>query len=88
MINKLHGPMMQCGHYSDSITGDGRHCCSRCYKKTSNFAIISTVQPHLENRKAQCECNLVTESSYGLSFFEFKPDSEKDSFHCGCESVN
>lgn len=76
---------MKCGHNADAVTGDGRRCCSKCYRTNPLALQVSEIQPILIGRKACCQdCNLVTESSIDLAFFEYRPGEQKDLFFCGC----
>jgi len=76
--------LMKCGHVANAIDENGNPCCAICLPKKEAME-IKEENPSLEGRKAKCsDCGNIVDSSYDLSFFEYKPNEEYDSFYDGC----
>lgn len=75
MSNK---PMMKCGHTANATTNDGRPCCviCECYETRE--------LPDISNRVMKCSCGKTLPSDFSAPFFEYRPNSDFDSFYCGC----
>jgi hypothetical protein len=84
--------LMKCGHIAQGETSDGKPCCVIDAGLTQDaFIVKKIIDEHknpragLEGRKAKCnECGSIVDSSWDLPFFEYKPNSEYDSFYDGC----
>lgn len=75
--------MMKCGH-TGNAEHNGRPCCLICAPDPRAFEIDENI-PNLEGREAKCnECGHKARSNINLPFFKYCPDSEYDSFYCGC----
>lgn len=73
---------MKCGHIANA-TSNGKPVCAIC----SCFEVERECKENegLEGRIAKCtSCNNTTPSNWGLPFFKYKPDEERDAYYCGC----
>ena len=75
--------MMECGHIVNSVSvinGEKKPYCIICGCST-----VKNNKPVLTNRKAKCIwCGQIRESNETLPFFEYKQNSDFDSYYCGC----
>lgn len=75
--------MMKCGHTANAVSiRDGQKIpyCIIC-----GCATIEPNKPVLTGRKAKCIwCDQIRESDDHLPYFEYKPNSDFDSYYCGC----
>jgi len=82
--------LMKCGHTATghSVLKDGtkKPCCVSCSGLVAGADEVADEQPSLDNRKAKCSygCGAETASSLALPFFAYHPNSETDSYYCGC----
>lgn len=77
-------PMMKCGHAANATSKrDGEvdlPCCAICV-----CFVVAEKQPDLTGRQARCSCFRKEPSDpQKLAFFEHRPESEFDSYYCGC----
>ncbi len=73
-------PLMKCGHIANAYDKDNKPCCAIC-----NCFEIAESKPNIQGRKAKCrQCGRITDSDYNLPFFEYRKNSEYDSYYCGC----
>jgi hypothetical protein len=76
--------LMKCGHTGHGTTMNGDPCCVICWPDVESRTIDFDA-PDLTGRKSRCSsCGKVTDSSYELPFFEYRPDKEFDSHYNGC----
>lgn len=82
----MDSPLMKCGHTANAVS-NGKPCCAICFGIDEGATEIADTVPDLTGRKAKCfyGCGKIADSSYSLPFFEYKPNSEYDSYYCGCE---
>lgn len=71
---------MKCGHIANATTDTGKPCCAIC-----NCHEIDNKTFNLVGRKAKCSwCGHIEDSNANLPFFQSKPNSNYDSYYCGC----
>ena len=72
-------PLMKCGHIANALTGDNKPCCviCECYEEAQQKVDVS-------GRMMKCSCGKTEPSNPNAAFFEYKPNSDFDSFYCGC----
>lgn len=81
--------MMECGHSHNTVKSDGAPYCVIC-----GCSVVAPTKPDLTQRKARCQyygayvrhgkCASEADSKESLAFFKHDPDSEYDSYYCGC----
>lgn len=77
--------LMKCGHTANGKDKDGNPVCVICYMIDPGATQVAEEKPSLEGRKSQCPtCKSITDSSYDLPFFEYRPDKEYDVHYDGC----
>ena len=79
---------MKCGHAANATTktkgGETIDICVVCWG-TRPEAMEEAESPNLTGRKARCHyCKKTVDSSLGLAFFEYRPNSDMDDYYCGC----
>ena len=75
---------MKCGHIANAFI-NGKPICIICLGLKKEATQIDYDRPNLQGRKARCnQCGKEVDSNFNLPFFEYRHDSEKDSYYCGC----
>ena len=75
--------LMACGCVANGEDQDGNPVCAihGCYAVDH----IVSGNEGLEGRQAKCAwCGHITDSSYDLPFFEYRPDKDYDGYYDGC----
>lgn len=80
----MENVLMKCGHTTSIKDSDGNYVCPICVGLTPNARIAEEKKVDLKNRTAKCTCGCERPSNYNLPFFEYCPNSQYDSFYCGC----
>lgn len=92
VMGKSDFPMMMCGHAAQGTRQeDGKPVCVICIGIDPNAEIVDDSPPNLDGRKAICHYRFgnkgehsEVDSSYGLAFFEHRPNEKHDMYYCGC----
>ena len=75
--------LMRCGHTNNAVTDLKAPVCVICGCIEVVRACEGT--EGLEGRKAVClDCGKKTVSEWSLAFFRHCPDTEHDTWYCGC----
>lgn len=86
--------MMKCGHAANAYTEDMKPCCAICIGLNPNAVIVDEEPIDLTGRIAICSQHKMgagggrAPSDTNLPFFEHRPNSEHDSYYCGCYGWN
>lgn len=82
--------LMKCGHtatgtYTDK-NGNEQICCVSCSGLVAGANEVADDQPDLTGRMAKCSygCGAEIASSLALPFMSYRPNSDTDSYYCGC----
>ena len=80
--------LMQCGHISMATDENLQPVCAICYGINDGAKIVIKEcigNEGLEGRKAKClDCGKITDSSWNLAFFAYRPNDEYDTYYNGC----
>lgn len=75
-----NNPLMKCGHKASTFIHNKVPYCVIC-----DCQEIAEEKPNIKGRMAVCwDCGRTVPSNENLPFFKYKPNSESDSYYCGC----
>lgn len=75
--------MLSCGCAANATDKDGKPTCA--IHIGLGHKIVPVNSPNMAGRIARCSCgNERPSDSDGLAFFQYRQDSAKDSYYCGC----